>query len=403
MESEHGDSSSREEKLIKDQMLATIYGQCVGDAIGLLTEFLTKEEAKEYYGRKPKMLLYSQKVPDFHRSRWKEGDWTDDTDQMILILQSILYNKGQVVATDFAQRIYRWMKQGFPDLGDFGGLGLGQTTATVLRHPDFKSKPHEVAFEVWDKSNRNIAPNGAVMRTSICGLHQWQNLESVVKNTLEICKCTHHDPRCQASAVAVSVTVALTLQHTCQEKERGGKFPRPVDVTAVIKQAYNHACQVLTTEEEKQDLWWYMNCRKLKLLQLAEPGKIGYTYKCMGAGFWAFKQKDFKKALIKIIMAGGDADTNGAVAGALLACKLGISAIPQPWIDGLVHKDWLMGYVNKFLRLQDEMNLPIEQRSAYDDLNIAILVAEDEERNRRREEEHKRQYEERLKNTESKF
>ena len=50
----------------------------------------------QYYGKKPKMLLYSQKVPDFHRSRWKEGDWTDDTDQMILILHSILFNKGQV-------------------------------------------------------------------------------------------------------------------------------------------------------------------------------------------------------------------------------------------------------------------------------------------------------------------
>ena len=35
------------EERIKDQILATIYGQCVGDAIGLLTEFMTKEEAKE--------------------------------------------------------------------------------------------------------------------------------------------------------------------------------------------------------------------------------------------------------------------------------------------------------------------------------------------------------------------
>ena len=39
--------SLEEENMIRDQMLATIYGQCVGDAIGLLTEFLTKEEAKE--------------------------------------------------------------------------------------------------------------------------------------------------------------------------------------------------------------------------------------------------------------------------------------------------------------------------------------------------------------------
>jgi len=29
-----------------DRILATIYGQCIGDAIGLLTEFLTKREAK---------------------------------------------------------------------------------------------------------------------------------------------------------------------------------------------------------------------------------------------------------------------------------------------------------------------------------------------------------------------
>ena len=32
---------------VKDQMLATIYGQAVGDAIGLLTEFMTKDEAIE--------------------------------------------------------------------------------------------------------------------------------------------------------------------------------------------------------------------------------------------------------------------------------------------------------------------------------------------------------------------
>ncbi|GFR87266.1 ADPribosylglycohydrolase superfamily protein [Elysia marginata] len=384
-------------QIIKDQMLATIYGQCVGDALGLLTEFMTKDEAKECYGKKPKMLLYSQKVPDFHRARWKDGDWTDDTDQMILILHSILFNRGQVVATDYAARIYRWMKTGFPDLGDLGGMGLGRTTATVLRHPDFKTKPHDCAYEVWDRSQRNVAPNGAVMRTSLLGLHQWQDLEAVVKNTLEICKCTHHDPRCQASAVAVSVAVALMLQHTSKEKNSGRKSARPVDVTDVIKQAYDFASKVLTKEEEKKDLWWYMNCTKLKELQLCEAAKIGYTYKCMGAGFWALKQKDFQKAMIKVVMAAGDADTNGAVAGALLGCKLGLTAIPQPWKDDLVNKDWLMSYVNRFFKLQSEMSLPFDQRSSSDDLDIAKLLAEDKERDEKREEEHKRQYEERLK------
>ncbi|GFO06434.1 adenylosuccinate lyase [Plakobranchus ocellatus] len=240
------------------------------------------------------------------------------------------------------------------------------------------------------------------MRTSILGLHQWQDLEAVKKNALDICKCTHYDPRCQASSVAVSVAVALMLQHTYQEKNRGNKTVRSVDVTAVIKQAYNHACQVLTTKEEKEDLWWYMNCTKLKLLQLDEPDKIGYTYKCLGAGFWAFKQKDFQRALIKVVMAGGDADTNSAVAGALLACKLGSSAIPQPWLDGLVHKDWLMGYVNRFLKLQEEMILPLEQRTASDDLDLTLLLSEDKARHLKKEEERKRQYEEKCKALEAK-
>ena len=43
----------------------------------------------------------------------------------------------------------------------------------------------------------------------------------------------------------------------------------------------------------------------------------------------------------------GDADTNGAVAGALLGCKLGASEIPDSWLAGLKHKDWLDGHINK--------------------------------------------------------
>ena len=45
-----------------------------------------------------------------------------------------------------------------------------------------------------------------------------------------------------------------------------------------------------------------MSCKKIKDLKLTETGKIGYTFKCMGAGFWALKQDNFKKAMIKITM-----------------------------------------------------------------------------------------------------
>lgn len=37
----------------------------------------------------------------------------------------------------------------------------------------------------------------------------------------------------------------------------------------------------------------------------------------------------------------GDADTNGAVAGALLGCKLGASKLPESWLNQLLNKAWL--------------------------------------------------------------
>lgn len=37
----------------------------------------------------------------------------------------------------------------------------------------------------------------------------------------------------------------------------------------------------------------------------------------------------------------GDADANGAVAGALLGCKIGFSNLPLRWREDLLHKNWL--------------------------------------------------------------
>lgn len=90
-----------------------------------------------------------------------------------------------------------------------------------------------------------------------------------------------------------------------------------------------------------------MKCSDLKQLKLDESGKIGYTFKTLGSGFWALKQNDFRKAITKIVLQGGDADTNAWVAGALLGCKLGIEAIPESWRNKLKHKDWLDQQIQK--------------------------------------------------------
>ena len=46
---------------------------------------------------------------------------------MILLLDGILGNGGEIKSQDFAERLKYWTNHGFPELGDMSGLGIGQT------------------------------------------------------------------------------------------------------------------------------------------------------------------------------------------------------------------------------------------------------------------------------------
>lgn len=45
-----------------------------------------------------------------------------------------------------------------------------------------------------------------------------------------------------------------------------------------------------------------MFAESLDKLKLDSQEAIGYTLKCMGAGFWAFRQKDFREAIQAVTM-----------------------------------------------------------------------------------------------------
>ena len=52
-----------------------------------------------------------------------------------------------MIPADFAKKMKRWCDQGFKELGDIGGMGIGRTTHTVLREPCFLKYPHMVRLQ----------------------------------------------------------------------------------------------------------------------------------------------------------------------------------------------------------------------------------------------------------------
>ena len=148
-----------ENEIIKERFLGTIFGQAVGDALGLSTEFMSKQEVDRFY---PNGIEdYSQIVQDDHRRRWQRGDWTDDTDMMLCILDSFVACQ-KVDVLDIARRFKEWMMN--------GGMGIGRHTYNVMALGDYTSNPQKAAEIIWKMGKKKAAANGAVMRTSVVGL-----------------------------------------------------------------------------------------------------------------------------------------------------------------------------------------------------------------------------------------
>ena len=113
-----------------DRLLGCAYGQALGDAYGLSTEFETRERVARNYPDRSKIIPFPDYVLTGHSSRWARGDWTDDTDQWILILETIIDEHGEEKI--FAKKLKNWIQHGFPELGDFAGMGLGANVQQVI-------------------------------------------------------------------------------------------------------------------------------------------------------------------------------------------------------------------------------------------------------------------------------
>lgn len=284
---------------INDKMLGCLYGQAIGNALGILTEFLSKSEVRQYFP--DGIRLYKNDI----------GVWEDDdTNQMLCILDELVEN-GEIKPTDLAEKLLNWLET--------DGSGCGNLVYRTLTTPNFTKEPYRAAYEIWERMNRNAAPNGALMRTSVIGLLP----DKVVENAERACMVTHYDPRCVGSCV-----IASEIIHNLVWNDR------ELTLDEIKHIAYKHDSRI----EEWIDLAYQSD--DIARLDLSEPHSIGYTLRSLAAALWCyFHAPDFESGLTAIVNEGGDADTNAAIACSILGAKFGYSAIPSYYIENLHNLD----------------------------------------------------------------
>lgn len=96
------------ESSLKNKIKGVLFGGAIGDTLGLGSEFMSKTEVQKYY---PNGLYdYSQIVQDYHRCRWQRGEWTDDTEMMICIVNAIIKDK-DIKLSSIAQNFKNWFNE----------------------------------------------------------------------------------------------------------------------------------------------------------------------------------------------------------------------------------------------------------------------------------------------------
>jgi ADP-ribosyl-[dinitrogen reductase] hydrolase len=278
-----------------------LLGLVAGNQLGVPTEYLGTPEAirAEFPNG-----LHDLPAPP------KNSPYDDDAAMALLLGESLLAAKG-FDAADVAGRWVKWMK--------VDGRGIGSTTKRALTLIDRGKEPFEAGRLANEQNPGRSAGNGSVMRCIPVALRYHDDLDRLIRISTQQAAITHADERCTWGAAAVNLAARELLHGNIYFIEEvlhriGDRAPR------VLREAIHRV-----PREGDGDL------------PIARAGEAGYVVHCVEIAFWfVTHDRTLEESLIYLAQAGGDTDTNAAVAGALLGARYGETALPPRWMDQLV-------------------------------------------------------------------
>ena len=92
-----------------NQILGTLYGMAIGDAMGMPSELWSRQKVKFFFGNIHTFLDGPSENEVAYQ--YKKGQFTDDTAQALLVLDSLIAKNFHFEPDDFVERLLNWAKE----------------------------------------------------------------------------------------------------------------------------------------------------------------------------------------------------------------------------------------------------------------------------------------------------
>ena len=312
---------------VMDRARGVMLGVAVGNLLGLPVEGRSRQRIQELY---PNGV---REIDPAEASRQMD----DDSAQAVELAESLL-ERGDLIKR-FAARLVTWQ--------NVNGRGMGRLTRQSIAQLADRVPPSVASYAVF-RARGGTASNGGIMRCAPVAVARRHLPERLVRDTADTCAVSHYAPACQWSCVIINVVAAVLISGNVPDLKRVLSAARAdgcPDLKAVA-QASGVPTGMLDASSSgnalPSDLFWMRGNR----------GPGGHTVLTMQAGLWAATTPlGFEESLIALVNAGGDADTNGALAGAVLGGRYGASAIPLRWTGYVPQRDRLTNLGERLARL----------------------------------------------------
>ncbi len=285
-----------------DLFAGVLLGTALGDALGLPREGLRPGRARRLFGTELR-----------HRFLFGRGMVSDDTEHTCLVGQALLAapDDPSAFARSLGWRLRGWL------LGLPAGVGLATLRALCKLWLGFPPQ----------RSGVFSAGNGPAMRSALLGLvADGARLRALVEAATRL---THTDPKATEGALLVARAARLGA--------REGPGLDPLAALDSLREGVEGEELAGHLERARAGLEGGESAAAYAAALGLERGVSGYINHTVPVALygWLRHPGDFRAALAAVIALGGDADTSGAIVGALAGATVGAAGLPADWLAGL--------------------------------------------------------------------